>query len=213
MSVLFYEYKKVKPWSVSWRNPWTSKKHTKSFATQEETQVFDEAQKSIAVQEKAVLRKARKVKPTKSRITVKELLDSYFSMAHTNPVTIRQSGYHADHITTAFGGRLAALLTRQDILNFSEAQKLRGIAQSSVNRRVSILRAALNWGMRNGLLPSNLLADLRMPRARSRRIAPPSQQKAHSILAAAASHVQRVIVLGLCVGARIGPSELFRLQW
>lgn len=213
MSVIFCEYRKKNPWSVSWRNPWTARKHTKSFATREEAEAFEEAQMSIAAQEKAVLRKARKVKPQQSRITVKDLLASYFSLAHTNPVTIRQSGYHADHIITAFGARLAALLTRRDILNFSEAQKVRGIAQSTVNRRVSILRAALNWGVRNGLLPGNPLADLRMPKARSRRIAPPSRQESNLILAAASPHVQRVIVLGLCVGPRIGPSELFRLQW
>ena len=78
---------------------------------------------------------------------------------------------------------------------------------------MSVLRAAINWGVRNELLPANPLADLRMPRARARRTAPPSPPEINAILAAAAPHVQRVIVLGMYTGARIGPSELFRLEW
>lgn len=212
MSISYIEYRKL-PWIVTWKNSWTGKKHTKAFAEESEAQAFEQVQKDIAAQEKAVLRKARRVRPAQSRILVTELLESYFRLAHTNPVTIRQAGYHASHITRAFGGRMAALLTRQDILNFTEAQKLKSLAQSTINRRVSILRAALNWAVRNGLLGSNPLADLRMPRSRSRRIAPPSPQEAKAILAAAAPHVQRVVILGFYVGARIGASELFRLEW
>ena len=78
---------------------------------------------------------------------------------------------------------------------------------------MSILRAALNWAVRNGLLATNPLRDLRLPRARARRIAPPTAREARAILDVAAPHVQRVIILGLCAGPRIGPSELFRLEW
>lgn len=67
--------------------------------------------------------------------------------------------------------------------------------------------------MRNGLLAENPLHDLRLPHARARRIAPPTAKEARAILLAAVPHVQRVIILGLYAGPRIGPSELFRLEW
>lgn len=108
---------------------------------------------------------------------------------------------------------MASLLAVADILNFAEVQHMRGVAQSTVNRRVSILRAALNWGVRNALLVTNPLSELRMPKTASRRNAPPTPQEANAIMSHAAPHVQRVIILGLCTGARIGPSELFRLTW
>lgn len=213
MGIQFQPYRKSGQWVVTWRNPWTGKKHTKGFESETLAKSFEEAQAEIAAREKALLRKARKRKASRTRISVKELLDSYLRLAHTNQVTIRQAQYHAVHIVTAFGNRLASQLTKQDILNFSEAQHLRGIAQITINRRVSILRAALNWAVRNDILRENPLHDLRMPRARAQRIAPPTAKEAQAILAVAAPHVQRVVILGLCAGPRIGPSELFRLEW
>lgn len=213
MGIQFHEFRKKKPWVVTWRNPWTGKKHTQGFDDEATAAAFEAAQAEIAAKERALLRKARKQKASQSRISVKDLLESYFRLAHSNPVTIRQARYHASHIVSAFGHRLASQLNRQDILNFSEAQHLRGIAPITVNRRVSILRAALNWGTKNGLLPENPLHDLRLPRARARRIAPPTAKEARALLKTAAPHVQRVIILGLCAGPRIGPSELFRLEW
>lgn len=213
MGIQFHEFRKKKPWVVTWRNPWTGKKHTQGFDDEATAAAFEAAQAEIAAKERALLRKARKQKASQSRISVKDLLESYFRLAHSNPVTIRQARYHASHIVSAFGHRLASQLNRQDILNFSEAQHLRGIASITVNRRVSILRAALNWAVRNGLLAANPLHDLRLPRARARRIAPPTAKEARAILEVAAPHVQRVVILGLYAGPRIGPSELFRLEW
>lgn len=213
MSVQFHPIKKKNPWIVTWRNPWTGKKHTKRFENKDLAKAFDEAQIDLAAKEKALLRKTRKHKASQCRISIKELLERYFTLAQTSPVTIQQARYHASHIISAFGNRLASQICKQDILNFSEAQRLRGIAQITANRRVSILRAALNWAVRNDLLESNPLHDLRLPRARARRIAPPTPLEAQTILAVAAPHVQRVVILGLCTGPRIGPSELFRLEW
>lgn len=56
---------------------------------------FEAAESEIAAKELALLRKARKQKTSRSRINIKDLLESYFRLAHTNPVTIRQAQYHA----------------------------------------------------------------------------------------------------------------------
>lgn len=214
MTIQYLGYRKKNPWVVTWRSAWTKRKHTKGFPTEQEATNFEQARTEVLAREQAVFRRRKKAQTnTRSRITVKELMESYFALAQANPTTIRQSRYHAAHIIAPFGGRLASQLAREDILNFSEAQKLRGIAQTTINRRVSILRAALNWGVRNGLLSVNPLHDLRMPRARARRLAPPTAPEINAILAAAAPHVQRVIIVGIYTGARIGPSELFRLKW
>lgn len=212
MGIRFHEYRK-KPWVVTWRNPWTGKKHTKSFCTENEAITFDRTQAELAAKEKALLRRARHKKQKAGRIRVSELLEAYFLNAQTNAITKRQSRYHASHILAAFGKRESTNLDRQDILNFSQAQQERGIALTTIYRRVSILRAALNWAVRNGLLENNPLRDLRLPRSKARRIAPPTPAEARAILSAAAPHVQRVVILGLFAGPRIGPSELFRLEW
>jgi integrase len=104
------------------------------------------------------------------------------------------------------------LLLPQDIMGFCEAQRLRGISQSTVNRRISILKAALNWAVPS-FLPENPLQNLRLPTVKSRRIAPPTPQELTALLEQAAPHVQRIIILGISFGARIGPSELYKLTW
>lgn len=212
MGLRFHEYKK-QPWVVTWKNPWTGKKHTKSFCTEKEAATFERTQAELAAKEKALLRRARLKKQKAKRLRVGELLEAYFLNSEANDITRRQSQYHASHILAAFGKRDSALLDREDILNFSQAQQGRGIALTTIYRRVGILRAALNWGVRNGLLENNPLRDLRLPRSKSQRIAPPTPAEARAILSAAAPHVQRVVILGLFAGPRIGPSELFRLEW
>jgi len=198
---------------VTWRNPWTRKKHTKGFDSEGLAISFENALLDIAAKEKQLLRKRHKKKYIYSNITVREVLESYMRMAYTNKITIRQTQYHAVQILTAFWNRQAIRITKHDILQFSEAQHLRGIAQITINRRVSILRAALNWAVRNDIIKENPLRDLRMPHVLAQRIAPPTVKEAQAILAVAAPHVQRVVILGLCAGPRIGPSELFRLEW
>lgn len=118
MSIQFQGFRKKKPWVVTWRNPWTGKRHTQGFAEEAEAKIFEDAQADIAAKEKALLRKARKHKAVQNRVCVKDLLDSYFRLAHTNTVTIRQARYHASHIISAFGNRLASQICGQDILNF-----------------------------------------------------------------------------------------------
>lgn len=107
----------------------------------------------------------------------------------------------------------AHCVTCDDVLAWCEVQRQRGVGQSTVHRRVSILRAAYGWAVRARLLLSNPLVSLRIAKPKAQRIAPPSVKEARLLYDVAAPHIQRVIVLGMATGARIGPSELFRLRW
>ncbi|MDR0763021.1 MAG: tyrosine-type recombinase/integrase [Bacteroidales bacterium] len=199
---------------MQWKNPWTGKIRTYIFSSEEDAKKFIDSQKTISEQKKRLCKKVRRNNIQKKiTITVKELIEKYFALSQSSHLTIKQSKYHIAHILSVFGGRQALLLSPQDMLNFSEAQRLHGIAQSTVNRRVGILKAAMNWAASNGLLPENPLLNLRMPAAKSRRISPPTPQELNALLAVAVCHVQRIIILGLSLGARIGPSELFKLTW
>lgn len=50
-------------------------------------------------------------------------------------------------------------------------------------------------------------------KGRARRTPPPIVSELNALLRVAAPHIQRVILLGIYMGARIGPSELFSLKW
>jgi integrase len=214
MTITYDVNSKKGNWKVLWKNMWTGKKRIYTFSAEEDAQKFLDSQKIICEREKLLLKKNRNpIIHKQNNITVKELSDKYFNLSQSSSLTIKQSKYHIAHVLSALGGRQVQLLLPQDILSFSEAQRIRGIAQSTVNRRVSILKAAINWGVQNELLNKNPLANLRMPHAKSHRISPPTAQESNDLLAVAAPHVQRVIILGMSLGARIGPSELFSLTW
>ena len=213
MQIKFLGYRKRGQWVLTWVQPVTKRRTVKSFATEQEAEDFAGVLHEVAQREKAIMRRARCAKATGPKITVKELFARFFAVAYDNPVTLKHCRYHADQVETLLGGRMAAQLTKPDVFNFLTAQRLRGIAQVTANRRYSILRAAINWAVRSGILENNPCAGLRLPKAPLRRSAPPTPTEARAILRNAAPHVQRVIVLGMYIGARIGPSELFRLTW
>lgn len=104
-------------------------------------------------------------------------------------------------------------MTLDDVDGWIAVQQSRGVGASTINRRASILRAAYNWGVRARHVPSNPLAGLRLKKVEPQRITPPSAHEARLIYRAAASHIKRVVLLGMALGPRIGPSELFRLEW
>ncbi|MBS6830815.1 MAG: site-specific integrase, partial [Desulfovibrio sp.] len=80
MGIQFHQFRKKNPWVVTWRNPWTGKKHTQGFTDEALAVAFEAAQAEIAAKERALLRKARKQKASQSRISVKDLLESYFRL-------------------------------------------------------------------------------------------------------------------------------------
>lgn len=211
MSIIYLPYRRKNPWVFTWRD--SGHKRTKSFPDEASAALFAAVQSELAAKEKAIMKRTKRAHVTQEKLVLSELIERYFLMAHTNQTTIKQARYHVQPILKLLGNRKASCLMKQDIFNFIEAQKIYGIAQITINRRVSILRAALNWGVGQALLPVNPLADLRLPKASPRRNAPPTLQEARAILNNAAPHVQRVVILGLCTGARIGPSELFKLTW
>lgn len=212
MAVRFQGWKKL-PWVVFYKNPWSGAKRTKGFATESEAYIFDAAQKDMVQKEKKILAQTRKMRRKTQRMTVKELMNAFFLESPMAEVTRKQARYHAAHIIAIFGNRDTGCLDTRDILAFSSFLRERGLAQSTIARRIGILRRAINWAVTNGIIAANPLSGLRLPRCRSLRIAPPTPKEIRSILAVAAPHVSRVTLIGFLAGPRIGPSELFRLEW
>ena len=205
---------KRKPWRLEWRDPVSSKLRVRSFVSEDEAKTFEHVQAELAQKEKDLLSRARR--RARSKIpgyTVNEVLDIYFSRSDIRPNTALSNKYHAYELRRLLGNRKMASLTPDDVKAFMQAQRLRGLQQSTANRRAGILRAACNWAVREGMLKVSPLAGLRLPAAPSRRISPPTIAELDRLYAVAPPHIQRIILLGLYTGARVGASELFRLRW
>lgn len=210
MGLRFVEYRR-RQWVLRYRDPWSGKQRIKSFSTEGEARQFEAVQAEMHIRERELMRRAKRRMSSASatKATVAELLERYAGTLE-NPTTRSTTTQHAEPLTAIFGHRRAHCVTCDDVLAWCEVQRQRGVGQSTVHRRVSILRAAYGWAVRARLLLSNPLVSLRIAKPKAQRIAPPSVKEARLLYDAAAPHIQRVIVLGMATGARIGPSELFR---
>ena len=203
-----------KPWKVEWRNPWTGVLRVRWFESEDRAQTFEEAQQTIYQREKALMARARRRARTNiPTITIAELVNAFQARTDIRETTRAANSYHVKPILELFGSRRAASITLDDVRIFSEIQRGRKVGQSTINRRLSILRAACNWGVSEGLLKESPIRNMRLQHAPSRRIDPPTIPEIDRLLKYAPEHIQRIILLGLYTGARPGPCELFRLRW
>ena len=212
MALQYVEYKR-RQWVLRFRDPWSGKQRIRSFCTEAEARTFEAVQAELYARERELIRRARRRTSSASatRATVAELLGWYIETLE-NPTTRATSQQHVEPLAAIFGHRKAHCLSCDDVLAWCEVQRQRGVGQSTVHRRVSILRAAYSWAVRTRVLTGNPLTALRIAKPATRRITPPSTKEARLLYNVAAPHIRRVIVLGMATGARIGPSELFRLK-
>lgn len=213
MPVVCLKYKR-KPWVVKYREPWSGKPRQRAFADEAKARAFEEAQAAIYERERAIVKavRRRRTQGRPTSPTVAELLSRYLESLG-NPSTRAASSYHLRLFGDIFGLRKAHCLGVEEVGAFLTLQQQRGVGKSTACRRIGIVRAAYNWAARWGLLPTNPLAGLKLASPAPQTPDPPTAREARLLYMAAAPHVRRVIALGMATGARIGPSELFRLRW
>ena len=178
--VKFFPYRKKKPWIVTWRSSLGTVLN-QGFATEEEARAFEESLQVIAQKEKELLKRRKRGQISSEKIKVCDLLEQYLA-ALVNPTTKKQNRYHAAHLINAFGQRQASRLKADDALAFMAAQEARGVARITATRRLSILRAALNWGVAMRILTTNPLKELRLQRDKPKQLDPPTRAEARAIL-------------------------------
>jgi integrase len=86
----------------------------------------------------------------------------------------------------------------------------------TVRRELQIVRAILNFAVKEEggrLLPYNPLAEYKLPPIDSEAIVPPTHRQVLKIYKNACPYLKRAIVLSVNTGARVGASELLRIDW
>jgi len=114
-----------------------------------------------------------------------------------------------------FGDRPVSSLTRPDISRYIDFRRMHGLSNSSINREISVLSAAINYAVKRwGWNISNPVSGLylKMPEGRTRWL---TREEASRLLAVAresrAIHLHDFIRLALNTGMRRG--EMLRLEW
>lgn len=93
--------------------------------------------------------------------------------------------------------------------SFRHSQKK--LTETTVNRDVECLRHILYWAVDSGLLPANPLARLRLEKPRRKKRPVMSIADEQKLMAAAAPHLQKIIICALDTGMRRG--EILSQAW
>lgn len=88
-----------------------------------------------------------------------------------------------------------------------------GVKLRTIRDDLAYIKAVFNFAVQRGLVLFNPLAGYKPPRNDAERIRPPSDAEFDAIMAKAAPHVRRALLLFAFTGIRPGPKEAFGLTW
>jgi integrase len=200
------------PYRVYWRNPFTGKVQTKHFATRREAEKHDSQVKHWLKHDPDQLR-PEDAAPQSTELTVEVVVWAYLKDRGLKPNSLRDTVYHLQSVLPVIGGVAISALSKRDMRMLTTALRERGLKANGINRKISIIKAALNWAEETELIESNPVRAFSCPRGQDAQTPPPTPAELAGMLSVAYPHIQRVIILGLSFGVRVGQSEMFGLRW
>jgi integrase len=118
--------------------------------------------------------------------------------------------HHAQAIIRHLGPLAVTSLTRAQIRLFHAARRKEGVSDSTINRQARVLRAALEWGRKEGWLADAPHIDAPTP-AMARQRFLTREEAVRLYDAAATPHLRTFIALALYTGQRKG--AILELTW
>lgn len=231
MAIQHRKNRPQKPWLVYWRNPITGGRESKSFATKEEADLKEAEVKLRKKNDRASFAPTEHAEESDGALTFDDIFLLYLKAKRFSKKNLRDTLLHLKYVRPMIGHIPATELTKADmravvrflreprfiLRDYKDKKGIRidypGCKQNTINRKISIVKAALNWAEDEELIHENPIIRFSAPRGADLIIPPPSIEEANRIMAVASEHVRRVVVLGMGTGARVGPSELFKMKW
>lgn len=121
--------------------------------------------------------------------------------------------HHYNTILCQYGNKKVMDLTREDIEKWKLIQMNRNVYNATIYHRLSLLRSAFNYILKKNIINTHYFRDIILSRPKHKKIEPMSINEIRQVYKVAPEHIQKVLVLGISTGVRIGPSELFKLKW
>lgn len=116
-------------------------------------------------------------------------------------------------ILPIIGQMMAHELTLQQIDTYADTRARDGVKRTTIHREISDIRAVLRWAVKRRLLAANPMDGYEMPKRDDARLSPPTEAEFRAILAKAAPHLQRAMLIAYHIGLRPGREELLCLRW
>lgn len=202
---------RAKPYRVYWRNPYTRKIETAHFKKEREANEHDSKVKHWLKFEPQRFAPAEEI--STDEITVEYIVWAYLQDRQLKPKSLRDTICHLKKVLPVVGHVYISQLAKSHMRDLVKSLRDQGLKPNGINRKVSIIKAALNWAENEELIEANPVRTFSCPRGTDEQIPPPTPHELNSILKVAPPHLQRVILLGQAFGIRIGESELFSITW
>lgn len=197
---------------VNWRNPHTKKiEKSETFHSLADARKFEGQIKNRLEFEPESFLPDNYIPP--GTLPVTELLRLYLEEADMTAVTRKTTFYHVRSLIPHLPLVDASELKRPHLREAERAMRDSGVKQNTVQRRISILKSALNWAVEAELLEGNPVPEYRCRRGEDTKLVPPSPDELARIYAVAPGHLRRAILLSYHLGVRVGPSELLSMAW
>ena len=206
MSVHYFKPRGL--WFSKWKEDGREKR--RYFKTQAEAQAFE----AERIQEDAI----------NSRLTLGELTAAYFrARPDYHPQTKQhviallsgtedKTGHHNEGDAEFLRNKYADALTRRDLEAFRENMRFRGVSNRTMNHRYTYLKAILNWGVDQELIPYNPWRDFKRLKVQRTEIRV-SLDNFRRVYACLPPYMQWAAKTCYALALRFGLVELFSLQW
>nr|WP_298030490.1 hypothetical protein [uncultured Desulfovibrio sp.] len=207
-----YRKGRASPWQTYWNNPLTGKRECANFGTQREAERHDSLIKHRIRFDRESFRKEEEEHEEKtSTLTLEGAYLMYLRHKQFSRKGLQWQMDAMRYPLSQIGMLPITEITRRHLEQIREAMLAMPVKQTSTRGRLSVLRTVLRWCAAQGIM--NPLEFPKLPPAQYEKFIPPTPGELAEIMAAAAPHVVRVIILGAQGGVRVGPSEMFRLTW
>ena len=202
---------RAKPWQCYWNNPYTGKRESQSFATREEAEKEDSLVKHRLRFERESFKHENNEKEVNQEITLEQAFLLYLREKQFSGTTLEWQFYIMRLPLKMYGNSPVDKISVAEITAFRDKLSNTEVKATTIKAYLGGLKALFRWCAENGFCEMPQFPKL--PRARQERFIPPTPAELEAILQAAPQHIQRVVIIGAQLGARVGPSELFRLTW
>lgn len=203
---------RASPWQCYWNNPVTGKRECANFATRQEAEKHDSLIKHrIRFDRESFKKEAEEEDRQEHAVTLESGYLLYLKEKQFNEKGLGKQLDSMRYPLKKLGNLSLTEITRQHLDKLKAEMLAMPVKPTSTRVRLSVLRAVLRWCAAHGLMEP--IEFPKLPPAQYERFIPPTPEELTAIMAVAAPHIVRLIVLGAQCGVRVGPSEMFRLTW
>lgn len=203
---------RASPWQAYWNNPITGKRESKNFIDQKEAEKYDALIKYRIKYEKESFQKEETEQEQEAGgLTLQALYVEYLKRKHFDKRALTSVISNSRGILENLGTMDVREITKDMIKALIDKDLTTKVTATTVNRRFSILRAVLHFGVERGMIET---VDFpRLPSFTCEKFVPPTAKELQALLEVSPEHIRRVIIIGSQCGVRIGRCELFGLTW